>query len=132
VVGIIKDEVEDKPIVGRIDLLKREDYRDKQKRESSGLIQLLSTSYNIYFKPLNKRLPWFKLGKVNPALIAELVGDKKEEDIDQIVDTFESCYFSGLFYRWERQSFYPLIEIVKKIGSSGDIEIECLALLTEH
>ena len=95
----------------------------------------LDNNFYISFKPINKRYPWFKVKEINISLLNELREGKDLMDAEQleiIVKSVKKFYFIGKKTEWNRNSFYPDIVIEKKFGEAGDIEIECLALLTEH
>ena len=59
--GILEDEYRDRPIVGRIEIAPKND-RYPAKKSGGSKLQLLKDNYHITFKPLNKKIPWFKLG----------------------------------------------------------------------
>ena len=41
-------------------------------------------------------------------------------------------YFVGEFMNWPLECYHPNLKLLEDVGSIGDIEIECKALLKEH
>jgi len=57
---------------------------------------------------------------------------EKCKDLNELLDLIEISYFEGEYKGWNRNSFYPSVEITSLLGKQGDIEIESQALLVEH
>lgn len=64
--GVLKDESKERPIVGRIDVNKKNYHKNIDKMpDMRNLLSFLNENYYFTFKPLNHRLPWFNIGKID-------------------------------------------------------------------
>lgn len=65
------------------------------------------------------------MGKVGQDLLNDLVSGKDLSNLEKILDDTKNYYFKARFASWDKNSYYPSVEVTGKIGLTGDIEIEC-------
>ncbi len=69
---------------------------------------------------MSKKLPWMFIKEIDQNLEKELKNDS------------ENQYFSASYIDWPLQSKSPWIKLNRMIGKTGNLDVECEALLREH
>lgn len=115
VVYIMKNDYNDRDIIGKIEISEGKDPKTKNQNNQ--------TKINYVFIPNDKRLPKMFINKM---------GDEPYDLIAKHEIKLENSYFIGKLLEWPNYSFYPHVEITGYLGIAGDIENECKALLLEN
>jgi len=58
-------------------------------------------------------------------VIKDFTEGKDLKNMASIIGPIKDYYFEAKLLSWDRDQLYPDVEIIKKVGLTGDIEIEC-------
>ncbi len=87
--------------------------------EGKNLQDTIFYNFHTSFKPLNKRLPWFKFNQISENTLKEVCDDLDINNIDhleELLNKMSKYYFIGKKLGWDKKSYYPTINIEKKFG----------------
>jgi exoribonuclease R len=111
VVFIDSNEYAQKEIIGKI-----ENFQNKVAKHKSRY-------GNYLFRPIDQRLPKMFIKSISQKIVNDLMSSKLKHD---------QTYFIAKFKDWPDDSYYPHVDVNDTLGKTGDIEVECDALLREY